>query len=120
MPVNTFEPEPVGAKWFAPLRTTSATGPADWLNTSLPLRVEVAPPQGASESELPHRISEGLPEMSRPSQVAVKVLSSSIGRVQSTREPRPPLTVPLPPWEWPDVQTTLPPPTRPPCAPGTP
>src|SRR5262245_44125459 len=99
IPVKSFVPEPVGSKWFAPVRTTRATGPDDWLKISLPLRVEVAPPHGASESLLPHRISDGLPEMSRPFEVAVNVLSSWTGIVESTRESRAALTVPLPPCE---------------------
>src|SRR5262249_16283450 len=116
MPVNAFDPELTGVKWFAPWRNTIATGPLLWLKSSLPLRVEFASPHGARLSAVPHRISDGLPERSWPLAVAVKVLSGSIGMVQSTRASRAAFTVPLPPCEWPAVQTKSPPPTGLPCA----
>ena len=46
-------------------------GPADSLNSPLPLLVENVDPHGASRSLEPHRISDGLPFRSRPSAVAV-------------------------------------------------
>src|SRR5262245_56943278 len=116
MPVKAFEPELTGVKWFAPWRNTIATGPLLWLKSSLPLRVEFALPHGARLSAVPHRMSDGLPERSWPFDVAVNVLSGSIGMVQSTRASRAAFTVPLPPCEWPAVQTKLPPATGLPCA----
>src|SRR5262245_20699225 len=116
MPVKAFEPELTGVKWFAPWRNTIATGPVLWLKSPLPLRVEFALPHGARLSAVPHRMSDGLPERSWPLDVAVNVLSGSIGMVQSTRASRAAFTVPLPPCEWPAVQTKSPPATGLPCA----
>src|SRR5262245_11094517 len=88
IPVNAFAPELTGSKWLAPVRTTITAGPADWLNSPLPFLVAEALPHGASVSAEPQRISDGLPERSRPFELAVNLLSGCTGMAQSTRESR--------------------------------